>query len=760
MKTVKGRAYMGFCARLAGFIAQRITRQVMLAAGLWLTLSMAQADVRIVSLTQTPANDVTPGAEVSYNVTVRSALTTSDTTPDFVQITIQSGNTNISAQFTPAPGQCNLDGRYFCGQLGFGETQTYSFSWTPPAGTQALSFLVSCSSIGSSCTGDSRGITTQVVEPVPVAADDSVTTHVGQAVTINVLDNDTPPPGRTLRITGVTTPSQGTAVINDGTTITYTPAAGYVGPDRFSYTVTDTAGRTATASVAVNVASVPIAADDTAVSNAGQAVTVNVLDNDLAPPDQTLSISAVTAPSHGTTVINNGTSITYTPAAGYVGPDRFSYTVIDNAERTATASVAVSVVVPAATAIGLAEIPGLTENQASLAAAIDRLCDSTDSAALQSQCASLSSLSVSEQRIALAQLTPDQLAAQGTLAVESTGAQLNNVRARIQSLRRGSSGLGLRGLSIQVAGLELPAGLLADAAMAQGGTGDGASQPLWADGRLGAFVNGRVLFGTQDSSSRQAGFDFDTRGLTLGVDYRYTKQTVVGGALGYSSTGSDFAAGRGDMDTRGFTASLYGSYYTPSSYFLDWIVNYGGNSYDTRRTIVYSGVNTSASGDTDSSQWGATVNTGADFSRGNLLLSPYLRLEYIDTRVDGYTEQGGAGWALAYQEQTVRSLTTALGGRVSWALSQPWGVLTPSVSADWEHQYKDGARALSVRFAADPSVPFTLQTDAPDRDYANLGISLAATLPGGKAAFVSYQTVLGQNYTSVSTIDLGIRLEF
>lgn len=73
---------------------------------------------------------------------------------------------------------------------------------------------------------------------------------------------------------------------------------------------------------------------------------------------------------------------------------------------------------------------------------------------------------------------------------------------------------------------------------------------------------------------------------------------------------------------------------------MDWIVNYGGNSYDTRRTIVYSGVNTSTAGDTNGSQWGASVNAGADFSRGNLLLSPYLRLEYIDTRVDRYTEHG------------------------------------------------------------------------------------------------------------------------
>ena len=57
-----------------------------------------------------------------------------------------------------------------------------------------------------------------------------------------MLSNDTDANGDALRITRVGTPNHGTATTN-GTTITYTPAAGYVGADQFDYAISDGKGR-------------------------------------------------------------------------------------------------------------------------------------------------------------------------------------------------------------------------------------------------------------------------------------------------------------------------------------------------------------------------------------------------------------------------------------------------------------------------------------------------------------------------------------
>jgi len=85
---------------------------------------------------------------------------------------------------------------------------------------------------------------------VPVAADDKVETARNTPVTINVLANDTPNGATTPNV--VTTPLNGTAVVNPDGTIEYTPNTGFVGTDRLVYTLCNASG-CATAVVSIEV---------------------------------------------------------------------------------------------------------------------------------------------------------------------------------------------------------------------------------------------------------------------------------------------------------------------------------------------------------------------------------------------------------------------------------------------------------------------------------------------------------------------------
>lgn len=66
-----------------------------------------------------------------------------------------------------------------------------------------------------------------------------------------VLANDT---GDSLAVTSWTTPAHGSVTMTSAGGYTYTPAAGYSGADSFTYTVTDSAGASATATVRLQVA--------------------------------------------------------------------------------------------------------------------------------------------------------------------------------------------------------------------------------------------------------------------------------------------------------------------------------------------------------------------------------------------------------------------------------------------------------------------------------------------------------------------------
>jgi len=98
----------------------------------------------------------------------------------------------------------------------------------------------------------------------PAASNDGYSTPYQTKLTVaapGVLGNDS---GANVTVTSNTTPGHGTTSVSADGSLTYTPAAGWAGDDTFAYTITDSFGRTATASVTVttNKPAAPVASND------------------------------------------------------------------------------------------------------------------------------------------------------------------------------------------------------------------------------------------------------------------------------------------------------------------------------------------------------------------------------------------------------------------------------------------------------------------------------------------------------------------
>ncbi len=245
-----------------------------------------------------------------------------------------------------------------------GNTPNNTLDYTPAAGFSGIETFDYTLRDGSGAEATATVTVTvnaaQNTPPTAVADNFSTTTGTGP-ITLDVLDNDyDADDGDTLTISALGNTNAGGSVSISGNgpnnTLSYTPAAGFTGIESFSYTISDSAGATASAQVKVSVDPVdvvlntpPTAVADNFSTTAGTGpITLDVLDNDYDADDgDTLTISALGNTNAGGSVSISGNgpnnTLSYTPAAGFTGIESFSYTISDSAGATASTQVSVSV---------------------------------------------------------------------------------------------------------------------------------------------------------------------------------------------------------------------------------------------------------------------------------------------------------------------------------------------------------------------------------------------------------------------------------
>ncbi len=205
-------------------------------------------------------------------------------------------------------------------------------------------------------------VTFNVTASVPVAVNDTFTAIAGESTQLNVLANDTDAVSTlnpaTLVI--VSPPTSGASVSVDPTTglITYLAPSTFSGTDTFTYDVSDYAGQLSTvATVTVNVGTTKITTKPvTVTAMVDQTTSFKILTGatDSSGTIQPSTVAITSTGAEGATVlVNSDGSIAYTPAPNFVGPDTFTYTVMDNKGHT---SIPQTVTVDVGLTVGTAAI--------------------------------------------------------------------------------------------------------------------------------------------------------------------------------------------------------------------------------------------------------------------------------------------------------------------------------------------------------------------------------------------------------------------
>jgi len=394
---------------------------------------------------------------------------------------------------------------------------------------------------------------------------------------------------------------------------------------------------------------------------------------------------------------------------------------------------------------------------------------------------------------ALKEATPDDAAAARSSGMQTNNIQVAAVNGRIGTLRGGGgAGFSASGFNMQYGDVALSGNLLQSfitafdqnnpAFMQANATQGDDGSVLNEFGRWGAWITGRVIFGEKDPTTNQVAYDFDTAGLTFGLDYRFTDEFVAGLAVGYANTDAKIGVNDGEVETKGYSVSLYGTWFKSDRFYLGGSVGYGSNDYDLIRRVEYKlpgsneadflvDVDQTMRADYDGDQYSFALSGGWDFNHNGWTYGPTFRINYVNVDVDAYDEilVGDAkspsvtiGWAVHIDDQNYESLQPAVGFEFSNAISRSWGVLIPQGYIEVVSELEDGGTLVTGRFLGDLNKQgtFTLLTDDFEETFARAGFGFGLVMKNSKSAFLMVDGDLGRDLLETWYINAGFRWQF
>ncbi|QXH44848.1 autotransporter domain-containing protein [Pseudomonas xanthosomatis] len=632
---------------------------------------------------------------------------------------------------------------------------------------------------------------------------------VAGAVSLSVAANSSANPvtlnlsgGAATSVSVSSAPTHGTTSVS-GTSISYTPTAGYSGPDSFSYIATGAGGSSSAATVSITVLAPTLAI--TPATPALPAATQN------AAYSQSLSTSGGTAPYSfsvtsgalpaGLTLDASG-SLSGTPTA--VATSNFTVTVTDANGATGSRAyslevAAQSVVVPPSSE---AVEPGQT-------ATVDLTRGATGGPFTSATLLSVSPPSAGTARMTgpftmsfvpaagfsgsavvsfsllaasgavgnsfvtfAVQTRPDPtkdaeviglLNAQSRAAERFASTQMDNFNRRLEQLHRPTCDRNSFNASVRHGRDDVSLGSLGKALRDElDGNGKGvdedddekrrqerdSSRATTGECReeaLAFWTDGFVNTGSNRARGAKDN-SFTTYGLSAGMDYRLSPRAVVGVGFGYGNDRADI----GEHDTRSEGDALglaaYLSVNPLSEVYIDALLGYNRISFDSRRYVTADPSNGYAHGSRDADQLFASLTASYEYRQGSLSLAPYARINSSYTKLDAFSERGGGAYALTYEEQTLRYFTSFVGVRSGYDIDTRFGVLTPRVGLAWGHNFSRN-QDYRMRYADQGSdgVLYRLSPDPMDTNFMDLDTGLDLTLGRSWRLGFSYKTALGTN---------------
>ncbi|MBA3581487.1 MAG: autotransporter outer membrane beta-barrel domain-containing protein [Gammaproteobacteria bacterium] len=250
--------------------------------------------------------------------------------------------------------------------------------------------------------------------------------------------------------------------------------------------------------------------------------------------------------------------------------------------------------------------------------------------------------------------------------------------------------------------------------------------------------------------------------LILGLDYSPTSSFIIGFALGNSENDIKFTEIIGSSKSDNDSKTIYATWTPINELSFDIYKGRVSSSIDSTKYATFgSNIEGEITSSSTSEEDIAGLSINWDKTIAQFILGVFIAKDISETDIDPYSENGDTDLELSYGHQKYDSDLTSAGVKLGYIIGFDNVSLIPSVRFSKVQENKNDSQTIDAHLILLPDeAPFTLTTDAPDRDFYHSEFSLVLAFNNNSQLFFQYEKKSEHLYLEESAVNAGAVIAF
>jgi phospholipase/lecithinase/hemolysin/uncharacterized protein YhjY with autotransporter beta-barrel domain len=213
------------------------------------------------------------------------------------------------------------------------------------------------------------------------------------------------------------------------------------------------------------------------------------------------------------------------------------------------------------------------------------------------------------------------------------------------------------------------------------------------------YMLGNGAYSDRQATVASNGYNLNSVGGTVGVEYRINNNAFIGGAFDYSNPKARFFNNAGSTEANAYQLGAYGAY-ADAHFFAQGLATFGWQNYRNSRP----GVVDTITSNPDGTSFVAAGKVGYLFDAGRSQIGPIGGLTYARARVNGYTETGDPVLTLNVGQQTAEALIGSVGAQFRFPFMVSGRLINPYINLTADDDFIGNGRIIQFGATSAPLI--------------------------------------------------------